>query len=213
MRGRFCECLAAAGVRGRFCECLAAAGETAVRGRPCECLAAAGETAVRGRPCECLAAAGETAVRGRLCECLAAAGETAVRGRSYECLAAAGETVVWYPDPSVQAHARTRITTCACGKRRVWGNASSGREHMQSLVGLTAPPSQCLRCCFPILSFRWHGRAWRRQLCGRTSLPCATPRLCADTWVRGSYVPSLPRLRLVKNGVHREQSYWQYSKL
>ena len=24
--------------------------------------------------------------------------------------------VVWYPDPSVQAHARTRITACACGK-------------------------------------------------------------------------------------------------
>ena len=25
-------------------------------------------------------------------------------------------TLVWYPDPSVQAHARTRITACACGK-------------------------------------------------------------------------------------------------
>ena len=24
--------------------------------------------------------------------------------------------IVWYPDPSVQAHARTRITACACGK-------------------------------------------------------------------------------------------------
>ena len=24
--------------------------------------------------------------------------------------------LVWYPDPSVQAHARTRITACACGK-------------------------------------------------------------------------------------------------
>ena len=24
--------------------------------------------------------------------------------------------LVWYPDPSVQAHARTRITVCACGK-------------------------------------------------------------------------------------------------
>ena len=32
--------------------------------------------------------------------------------------------LVWYPDPSVQAHARTRITACACGKRRVWGNGS-----------------------------------------------------------------------------------------
>ena len=25
-------------------------------------------------------------------------------------------TLVWYPAPSVQAHARIRITACACGK-------------------------------------------------------------------------------------------------
>ena len=28
----------------------------------------------------------------------------------------ASRSLVWYPDPSVQAHARTRITACACGK-------------------------------------------------------------------------------------------------
>ena len=46
--------------------------------------------------------------------CLRACADSSAMEVGVEALAVEG--LVWYPDPSVQAHARTRITACACGK-------------------------------------------------------------------------------------------------
>ena len=52
------------------------------------------------------------------------------------------------------------------------------------------PLFRCPSRCYAILSRHWRGREWHRQPCGRTSPPFVTPRLCADTRGRGSYLLS-----------------------